>query len=459
MKKKNVTKSALLASILAMVLCVTMLVGTTFAWFTDTASAKVNKIQSGKLDVVLEMLTKDKEETEATWKDAEGKTLDFVKSPDAPENEAILWEPGCTYNLPDLRIRNNGNLVLKYKIVISGATGDTKLLDAIQFAATVDNTAVEFGNGKTIVTDKELAPNAESTLKISGTMLTSAGNEYQNLTVSGIAITVLATQKDAEFDSTGNIYDQNATYPVLGQNELTDAISGGKKDVTLGTGTYTLYEVDNQKSQDTTLTISGSGADKTTFTVGKDAPSTGEGNADYSFENSDVTFKNMTVSVGSGNYKGFVRAKALYFENCVIEGMGSYWGVGTVVFKNCTFADNAGDYNLWTYSGTDFTFDGCTFNSSTGKFINAYKEQKVDATLKFVNCEFKYTGTGTASKPAVCLKAHTGIIWNTTFTNCTSNAAIDSGTGSTLYSIENGMNAGTTVTIDGIVVWENGAKK
>ena len=164
-------------------------------------------------------------------------------------------------------------------------------------------------------------------------------------------------------------------------------------------------------------------------------------------------------NVGSGNYKGFVRAKALYFENCVIEGMGSYWGAGTVVFKNCTFADNAGDYNLWTYSGTDFTFDGCTFNSSTGKFINAYKEQRVDATLKFVNCEFKYTGTGTASKSAVCLKAYKGMIWNTTFTNCTSNAATDSGTGSNLYSIENGMNAGTTVTIDGTVVWENGAKK
>ena len=71
MKKKNVTKSALLASILAMVLCVTMLVGTTFAWFTDTASAKVNKIQSGKLDVVLEYATGwDDNGNPTTWTDA-----------------------------------------------------------------------------------------------------------------------------------------------------------------------------------------------------------------------------------------------------------------------------------------------------------------------------------------------------------------------------------------------------
>ena len=449
MKKKNVTKSALLASILAMVLCVTMLVGTTFAWFTDTASANVNKIQSGKLDVDIV----DAGDTDVSL---DGKELKFLVNKAIPtEGTQILWEPGCTYQLQPFKVKNAGNLALKYKIVISGINGDAELNKAIEWTMKIGEKAIDASADYVL-----LEANACSKeITISGHMKESAGNEYMDKSIDGIAVTVLATQKDAEFDSNGNIYDQNATYPVLGQNELTDAISGGKKDVTLGTGTYTLYEVDNQKTQDTTLTISGSGADKTTFTVGKNAPSTGEYNADYSFENSDVTFKNMTVSVGSGNYKGFVRAKALYFENCVIEGRGSYWGVGTVVFKNCTFADNAGDYNLWTYSGTDFTFDGCTFNSSTGKFINAYKEQKVDATLKFVNCEFKYTGTETASKPAVCLKAYTGIIWNTTFTNCTSNAAIDSGTGSNLYSIENGMNAETTVTIDGTVVWENGAKK
>ena len=53
--KKNSTKRSLLASVLALVMCVSMLVGTTFAWFTDTASTGVNKIQAGTLDVALEM--------------------------------------------------------------------------------------------------------------------------------------------------------------------------------------------------------------------------------------------------------------------------------------------------------------------------------------------------------------------------------------------------------------------
>ena len=43
--------------------------------------------------------------------------------------------------------------------------------------------------------------------------------------------------------------------------------------------------------------------------------------------------------------------------------------------------------------------------------------------------------------------------------DCTSNAATDSGTGSNLYSIEAGMNVGTSVTVNNSVVWENGAKK
>ena len=56
MSSKN-TKRALVSSALAMLVCVALLIGTTFAWFTDTASTGVNKIQSGSLDVELEYST------------------------------------------------------------------------------------------------------------------------------------------------------------------------------------------------------------------------------------------------------------------------------------------------------------------------------------------------------------------------------------------------------------------
>ena len=143
MNNTKTTKRALLSSVFAMLICVAMLIGTTFAWFTDSASTAVNKIQAGTLDVGLEMATAWDTATGAptAWENAEGKTLNFRKAAGAAENEAILWEPGCTYVLPELRIVNNGNLALKYKIVITGIAGDAKLNEAIEWKYTQYSTS------------------------------------------------------------------------------------------------------------------------------------------------------------------------------------------------------------------------------------------------------------------------------------------------------------------------------
>ena len=127
MTNRKSTKRALLGSVMAMVLCLATLVGATFAWFTDTASTGVNKIQAGKLDIALEM-----KDASGNWISAEGKTLDFVKAADA-KGEAILWEPGCTYTLPELHVVNNGNLALKYKVAITGINSSAKLNEAIEW--------------------------------------------------------------------------------------------------------------------------------------------------------------------------------------------------------------------------------------------------------------------------------------------------------------------------------------
>ena len=72
MTNRKSTKRALLGSVMAMVLCLAMLVGATFAWFTDTASTGVNKIQAGNLDVQLMYSTDMK-----TWKKATDATQLF----------------------------------------------------------------------------------------------------------------------------------------------------------------------------------------------------------------------------------------------------------------------------------------------------------------------------------------------------------------------------------------------
>ena len=204
MTNRKSTKRALLGSVMAMVLCLAMLVGATFAWFTDTASTGVNKIQAGNLDVVLEMQNAD-----GKWVSAEGKTLDFVKAADA-KGEAILWEPGCTYELPALRIRNNGNLALKYKVAITGINGSAKLNEAIEW--TIGDVAMG--------AEQHLAAGESNAFTIKGHMKESAGNEYMNESIDGIAITVVATQDTVESDSFNNTYDANATYPVVAVGDV-----------------------------------------------------------------------------------------------------------------------------------------------------------------------------------------------------------------------------------------------
>ena len=202
MNHKRTTKRTLALSLLVMLLCVAMLVGTTFAWFTDSASTAVNKIQAGTLDVALEM-----KNAEGNWVNAEGETLTWKKAANAPANEQILWEPGCTYELPELRIVNKGNLALKYKIEISGIVGDAKLLEAIDFT---------YGDNININAEVSLAPNAATEgIVIKGHMKESAGNDYQGLSIDAIGITVVATQDTVEYDSFNNTYDENANGSVI----------------------------------------------------------------------------------------------------------------------------------------------------------------------------------------------------------------------------------------------------
>ena len=212
MSNKKATKRALLTSITALAMCVVMLVGTTFAWFTDTATANVNKIQAGNLNVALEMLDG------TNWVTAEGQTLNFVKAAGG-ESQAILWEPGAEYKLPKLRVRNDGNLALKYEVAITGAVdatpnngvNDLELLDVITFSASVGGGTATSGVYGTTIADGALnAKDDAQTIQLSAKMDENAGNKYQEMAISGIAITVKAMQTSYEYDSNGNTYDDAA---------------------------------------------------------------------------------------------------------------------------------------------------------------------------------------------------------------------------------------------------------
>ena len=193
-------KRSLLVSAIALTLTAALLIGTTFAWFTSTASTGVNKIQAGNLKVDLEMSTDG-----TNWVSAEGQTLTF-KTQDNRDADQILWEPGCTYELPQLRVVNKGNLALKYKIQITGIQGDAKLNKVIDWTINDDPIALTEGH--------LTAGQQGDAFTIKGHMQDNANNDYQNLTIDGIGITVYATQDTVENDSIDNTYDKDAEYPI-----------------------------------------------------------------------------------------------------------------------------------------------------------------------------------------------------------------------------------------------------
>ena len=212
MNNKKATKRALLTSVMALVMCVVMLVGTTFAWFTDTAFTGVNKIVAGNLDIQLFYANNATGEG-ATWTEVDANTtLNFLQKQvggSVEQGTDILWEPGCTYSLPALKIVNNGNLALKYKVVVSGIQGSAKLNEVIDWTMKLDGADFIMGSEHSLAAKNNDTVDADI-FTISGTMDKNAGNEYQKESIDGINITVYATQDTVENDSFGNTYDKDA---------------------------------------------------------------------------------------------------------------------------------------------------------------------------------------------------------------------------------------------------------
>ena len=440
--KKSTTKTSLVASIAALVLCCAMLIGTTFAWFTDTASTAVNSIQAGKLDIALEMKVNNE------WVTAEDKTLSWVKAAGG-ENEAVLWEPGCTYRLPELRIVNNGNLALKYKIRISGIVGDAELLEVISFT---------YGDGINIDTEVSLTPQqATEGFIIEGHMSESAGNEYQGLSIEGIAITVVATQDTVEHDSNDNQYDVNAEYPVAAntQAELNDVIASAQSGSAIPTKVVLPagnFKLEDGTAQNKNITISGT-ADTVVTVVGDTGNQLNYQNgATLAFEG--VTIQGQTA----GDFGGIAHVAKTTFVNCTFNGKLTLYGDAT--FINCTF-NNKSDYAIWTWGAKNAEFIGCTFNSG-GKALLLYggagSTETPTTNLTVTDCVFNDDNTLTTDKAAIEIGNDYDAVYNLTVNNIivTGFAENPAGisTGSTIWANKNSMDHDhLNVVIDGVDVY------
>lgn len=190
---KNAKRNVIVSAILTIALCFSLMIGGTYAWFTDSAKVSVNKIVSGTLKVGLNMWDEENEQ----WVDADGKTLSFIRT-DAEDEDNGLWAPGYKFRLPKLQVVNKGNLRIKYKLEFNGMS-DALLLDALAFSVKVDGgdeTAVSVGGA--ILENEILAANEDKEIEIFGEMKSgNHDNDYQNLEVKNMSITLTATQTNA----------------------------------------------------------------------------------------------------------------------------------------------------------------------------------------------------------------------------------------------------------------------
>ena len=376
---KNTTKRSLLASVFALVLCVAMLVGSTFAWFTDTATTGVNKIVSGnlKVDIVGENSNTHVEK------------LNFTKATGA-EGEQLLWEPGCRYLTEGFRIANKGNLALKWKVQVNKGTtaandNNVDLLDVIDFYLVTSKDVNDMGTALGEFSGNLKKDETSQVYYIKGVMKTTAGNEYQGVTLDGIAITVYATQDTVESDSFGTDYDANATYPTYPLGLTKDSFTGAQKAVDDQGKFYSSFEdaMENVADGGALYCKEDSVVDfPTHLNVTKNVTIYGNG-ADFSGK--DISIGTYAAPVNTETTVNIYDAKNLVVWGQPVGTRADVWNVN---FYNCT---NDG-YNFLMYrdgeTGTaqlNLTLTNCAATGYGDSIIHT----TADGSIVIQNCTFQ----------------------------------------------------------------------
>ena len=227
------TRKSLLNSITALILCFAMLLGSTFAWFTDIVTSNGNIIQAGNLDIEMYW-----SEDTLHWHNTAGVNAEPVFSYDN-------WEPGYT-EVRYIKVANEGNLAFQYRMMLSpnGLVGDlAKVIDVSYDIVTgnasfvAPNADNKQGSLKKVGTLNELISHSEAVAGgvllpeniiadgyYSGEIIVCiafhmdelAGNEYKNTSIgTTFDINLYATQFDFESDSFDNSYDDEAEWPEI----------------------------------------------------------------------------------------------------------------------------------------------------------------------------------------------------------------------------------------------------
>lgn len=360
------------------------------------------------------------------------------------------------------------------RCVVKGVTGieskytDMNLIDCKIESLVDEVTFVQNNNGSTadgfavVSTDNSMSPDSPKPTAV----ITLDGGEYKG--AIGLA-TIYNKNDNPEFSEASYVFKNGPTinntsltgkvaYCLVNNtayDNLADAISAANNGETVTTiDVLTNVTLDNNiadgvgKSRN--ITFRGNGSQ--TVDVVTKAVSAEGGQLNYQ-RGSSFTFENLIIEAGEGSFDGIV-CDELTFKNCTIKGKLTMYGKAT--FINCVFDNTmANQYSIWTWGGTDVTFEDCTFDTN-GKAILLYggSSNSNPTNLVVKGCTFNDRKSGAAGKAAIEI----GNDYNSTYTLTVNGATVNGfadglNTGSKLWANKNSMDADhLTVTIDGTQV-------
>ncbi len=444
--KKSSTKGALFTSALALLLCFVMLLGTTFAWFTDEVTSTNNKIQAGTLEI--DMLVKDVDEADSEYKS--------VKADKSAIFNYTNWEPG--YIEPKhVKVDTDGSLALKYTLKIV-PIGDVEILaDVIDVYYAPSQVAlpdrslagltrvgtlreVIAGMNGLIINDQLIPEAAATTLgKTANTedfatialkMVESAGNEYQGKKIgTTFDINLFATQFTYEEDSFDNMYDEDAPFGEYVEIDTTAdllatlASAEANQVIAIKLNGDVEWATDDHHGENDITPASEIIIDGNGYTI----TATGSGVTPIGDVSAPMTIKNAKIVDNSVSYKESAWELS-YLELggrelvCVNVDFADPIQVVSdkATFTNCSFVGHydknsttTTQYGAWLYNG-DSTFTNCSFTGTRAmKICDQYAGEV--GTVVIDGCTFD----SISEKPGIAIDDHDTLDMNITIKNST----------------------------------------
>ena len=373
MTTKISTKHAFLTSIVAVILCFTMLLGTTYAWFTDSVTSSNNKIVAGTLAIDLELL-----DNEGNW--------NSIKESNAPIFDYEKWEPGYT-SVKILKVVNKGNLALKWKATLVAQQALSDLATVIDVYVKPSETELAMPTSRDLLaaeytyagTLADFVGSLEDTttgtlynkddvayLGIALKMQESAGNEFQGMDLLGtFDICILATQLDFEADSVDKNYDVDSPYPVTSlEGNITATENIDATGLTLRTADGTTIDLSGNAITAGSLTAEGTAKiSNGTITLPKDGMVyASNANANIALENVEIVSDELSVLAEAG---GTVSLKNVTLTPATSNPVQNYGG--TLTLDGVTATQEGEAASPW-YNSAIQVVNQMVKNAETGKY-------------------------------------------------------------------------------------------